>query len=159
METGQQNPVNNDRAKENLQTLVNNNDLMQECCRFFAEVSNIEPCHAAGKLYDVKGDGYGCVTVISQDAVNIIQKEYLDDTQKKINYVLLSSFLEYRSFFKDMEAISYESWDEYLDLVMARHFLPLYKNGIKARLMPNPGLKDMVLPILVFLVYQDYSVY
>lgn len=146
------------QAKDNLNDLVNNVDLLKDVCTLFANEKNDDStCYAVGKLYDVKGESYGCITMLSIDVVNVIGQEFLDDTQQKLNYLLIGTYIEYKRFCKGYSNEICNAWDDYLNIVLSRNFLPLYNNGVRVKLIHNKVLDKTTLPVLIFVVYQKYD--
>lgn len=147
-----------DKAKDIITALVNDQDLIQEACALFLSEKNTDTtCYAVGKLYDVKGESYACITMISQDAYNIIGPEYLQDTQEQSNFWLLSSFLEFKKANKQEMWTTQEAWDSYINYVLQRHFPSLFQNGIRASLVYNESVERSELPVVVFGIYEKYS--
>ncbi len=143
-------------AREDITGLVNDPDLVREVCAIFHESNNIDTtCYAIGKVYDVCGESYGCVSILSEDVANIIG-EPLPDLQEQINFTLISTFLEFRRVCNGSAEI-FDAWDGYLDTIMAKSFLPLYENGMRARLIHNDRIHAAKLPTVVFIVYQQYD--
>jgi hypothetical protein len=100
-------------AREDITGLVNDPDLVREVCAIFHESNNIDTtCYAIGKVYDVCGESYGCVSILSEDVANIIG-EPLPDLQEQINFTLISTFLEFRRVCNGSAEI-FDAWDGYL---------------------------------------------
>jgi hypothetical protein len=148
--------ISDEVAKEDITGLVNDPDLVREVCAFFHERNNIDTtCYAVGKVYDVCGESFGCVTILSEDVANMIG-EPLPDVQEKINYTLISTYLEFRRICNGSAEI-FDAWDGYLDLIMSKSFLPLHENGMRAMLIHNGRIHESKLPTVVFVVYQQYD--
>ncbi len=119
--------------------------------------SNIDArCYAVGKVYDVGDERYGCVTIISEDVANVIGQDYLQNTHEELNYALVSAYIEYRRFCKEADHME-DAWDDYLNFVLSKNFLPLFSNGVRARLIHTEAVEKAPLPIVAFIMYQDYS--
>ena len=148
--------MTDDAAREDITGLVNDPELVKDVCAVFhKEMNSDSTCYAIGKVYDVQGESYGCVSMISEDVSNIIG-ENLQEIQENINYALISSYLEFRRMCAGNPEML-NAWDSYLDLTMSRNFLPLYDNGMRARLIHNGRTGDIRLPIVVFVVFQQYD--
>lgn len=143
-------------AKEDITGLVNDQDLLKDVCAIFHDRKNADAtCYAIGKVYDVQGESYGCVSILSDDVINVIG-ESAQDTHEKLNYALISSFLEFRQLcIGRLELFS--AWDGYLDFVVSRHFMPLFENGVRAQLIHNGRIGQTRLPTVVFVIYQQYE--
>ncbi|OPY26209.1 MAG: hypothetical protein A4E28_02667 [Methanocella sp. PtaU1.Bin125] len=143
-------------AKDDITGLVNDPDLVRDVCACFRDRNNLDAtCYAIGKVYDVGGESYGCVSILSEDVTNIIG-EPLDDVQEQINFMLINTYLEFRRVCNGSAEI-FDAWDGYVDTVMSKSFLPLYENGIRARLIYNGRIHAARLPTVVFVVYQQYD--
>jgi hypothetical protein len=143
-------------AKEDITGLVNDPDLVREVCALFHDRNNLDAtCYAIGKVYDVGGESYGCVSILSEDVANIIGDRF-PDMQEQINFTLISTFLEFRRVCNGSAEI-FDAWDGYLDTIMSKSFLPLYENGMRARLIHNGRIHAAKLPTVVFVVYQQYD--
>jgi hypothetical protein len=143
-------------AREDITGLVNDPDLVREVCAYFRERNNADTtCYAIGKVYDVNGESYGCVSILSEDVARIIG-EPLPEVQETINYTLISTYLDYRRICNGSPEI-FDAWDGYLDLIMSKSFLPLYENGMRTRLFHNGRIHAAKLPTVVFVVYQQYD--
>jgi len=128
--------ITDEQAKESIAGLVNDPALLQDVCAMFAGVINsADRCFAVGKVYDVEGEHYGCVTILSEDVVNVIGGEGLQETHEEINYTLLCAYLEFRRFYREVTH-TFEAWDDYLEFIMQKSFVTLFKNGVRARLDP-----------------------
>ena len=148
--------VTDETAREDITGLVNDPDLIKDVCALFHEKTNVDAtCYAMGKVYDVNGESFGCVSIISEDVAGIIG-EPLQETQERINYALVSAYLEFRGMC-DGNAEVLEAWDGYLDLVLSRSFLPFYDNGMRARLIHSSRIAGVRLPMVIFAVYQQYD--
>ncbi len=65
--------VSDDLAREDITGLVNDRELVAEVCVLFHEKTNADAtCYAMGKVYDVNGESFGCVSIISEDVAGII---------------------------------------------------------------------------------------
>jgi hypothetical protein len=149
--------ITDEEAKDSISGLVNDPALLQEvCARFTEDLNSDARCYAVGKVYDVEDRRYGCIAIMSEDVVNVIGHDTLEETHEKINYVLLCAFLEYKRFCADAGS-SFEAWDDYLDFSMQRNFPALFNNGIRARLMHTDSIRIATLPTVVFVVFQNYS--
>jgi hypothetical protein len=149
--------VTDEQAKDSISGLVNDPGMLQDICSMFtAELNSDARCFAVGKVYDVDEMRYGCIAILSEDVVNVIGKDFLQETHENINYVLLCAFLEYRRFCIDAGS-SVEAWDDYLNFTMQKSFPSLFNNGIRARLIHNGPISMATLPTVVFIVYQNYS--
>jgi hypothetical protein len=152
--------VPDEKAKEAIRFLVNDDDMVKEVCSIYSSHKNIDnTCYSVGKLYDVDGISYGCITILSEDVVYVIGKDYLEETQKKLNYLLISTYLEYKKCFdgKDINDEVCAVWDDYVDIIMSKNFLPLYQNGIRVKLIYNTTISKADLSVLVFIIYQDFD--
>jgi hypothetical protein len=148
--------VSDDLARDDITGLVNDQQLVTEVCALFHEKANIDAtCYSIGKVYDVNGESFGCVSIISEDVAGIIG-DSLQETQESINYALVSAYLEFRGLCEG-KSLSVEAWDEYLDLVLARNFRPFHENGMRAMLVHNSRIAAVRLPMVVFAVYQQYE--
>lgn len=149
--------VTDEQAKDSIAGLVNDPGLLQAVCGMFSDVINSgDRCFAIGKVYDVEKERYGCVTIFSEDAVHVIGEDHLDETQESVNYTLLCAYIEYRRFCQDVDK-AYEAWDDYLDFIMEKSFVTLYKNGVRARLIHTDSIGKAAMPTLAFIVYQKYD--
>ncbi len=148
--------VSDDLAREEITGLVNDQELVAEVCTIFHGKMNLDAtCYSMGKVYDISGESFGCVSIISEDVAGIIG-ESMQEVQESIKYALVSAYLEFRNLCEG-QSVSVEAWDEYLDLVLTRNFPPLYKNGMRALLVYNSRIADTRLPVVVFAVYQQYE--
>ncbi len=148
--------VSDETAREDITRLVNDQDLIKEVCAFFHEKTNMDAtCYAMGKVYDVIGESFGCVSIISEDVAGIIG-EPLQETQESINYALVSAYLDFRGMC-DGNAEMIGAWDGFLELILSRSFLPLFENGLRARLIHSSLVGNSRLPLVVFAVYQQYD--
>jgi hypothetical protein len=148
--------VPDDRAREDITCLVNDQDIVRDVCALFHEKTNADStCYAMGKVYDVNGESFGCVSIISEDVAGIIG-ESLQEMQEGINYALVSAYLDFRGLC-DGKAELTGAWDGFLDLVLARSFPPLYENGMRAMLVHNYRIAEARLPMVIFAVYQQYD--
>ena len=122
--------MTDEAARADITGLVNDPDTIKDVCALFREQKNADAtCFAIGKVYDVQGESYGCVSLLSEDVAGIIG-EKLQEIHEGINYALISSYLEFRRLCGgNADAIGV--WDRYLDLILARNFLPLYENGLR----------------------------
>ncbi|WP_148266467.1 hypothetical protein [Methanocella arvoryzae] len=149
--------IGDEKAREDITGLVNNMDLIKDACAIFGvEKNNDTACYTVGKVYDVHGESYGCVTVLSDDVVHVIGQDEQQEIHEKLNFMLVTTYLEFRRLCKDKED-AIEIWDGYLDLVMSRNFLPLYENGVRARLIHNGSIEQAKLPTVVYVLYQSYD--
>ena len=149
--------ISDDDAKDSIASLVNDQQLLIDVCAMFTVENNIDArCYAVGKVYDVGEVRYGCVTIISEDVANVIGQEYLQNTHEEINYALVSAYIEYCRFCKEADHME-DSWDDYLNFVLSKNFLPLYNNGVRARLIYTEAVEKAPLPIVVFILYQKYD--
>jgi hypothetical protein len=149
--------VSDETAREDITGVVNDPELIKDVCALFHEKTNVDTtCFAMGKVYDVSGESFGCVSAISEDVAGIIG-EPLQEAQERINYALVSAYLEFRDLC-DSKAEITEAWDDYLDLMLARNFLPLHENGMRARLIHNSRVGELRLPLVIFAVYQQFDV-
>jgi hypothetical protein len=148
--------VSDETAREDITRLVNDQDLIKEVCAFFHEKTNMDStCYAMGKVYDVQGESFGCVSIISEDVAGIIG-EPLQETQEGINYALVGAYLDFRGMC-DGNAEMIGAWDGFLELILSRSFLPLFENGLRARLIHSSLVGTSRLPLVVFTVYQQYD--
>lgn len=149
--------ITDDAAKEDITGLINDQELIKEVCTAFRNANNSDSsCYTVGKVYDVHGESQGCVTVLSDDVVNIIGEESLQDIQEQMNYILITTYLEFKRICKGADEV-FDAWDGYLDLVMSKNFLSLYENGVRARLIHNGRIDQTLLPIVVFTIFLDYG--
>ena len=149
--------ISDDEAKDSIAGLVNDRQLLIDVCAMFTVENNIDArCYAVGKVYDVGDERYGCVTIISEDVANVIGQEFLQNTHEEINYALVSAYIEYRRFCKEADHIE-DAWDDYLNFVLSKNFLPLYNNGVRARLIHTEAVEKAPLPIVAFILYQNYN--
>ncbi len=107
-----------------------------------------------GKAYDVEGKRFGCITVVSEDAAAVIDNDYMQKVHEDINYTLMCAYVEYRRFCEEAGG-NHDTWDDYLDFTMQKGFLPLFKNGVRARLI-RPSIRP-ALPALVFIIFLKYE--
>jgi hypothetical protein len=148
--------VPDETAREEITGLVNDPELIKDVCALFHEKTNMDAtCYAMGKVYDVSGESFGCVSIISEDVAGIIG-EPLQETQESINYALVSAYLEFRGLC-DGKPGMIDAWDSFLDLILSRNFLPLYENGMRSRLIHNSRVAASRLPLVVFAVYQQFD--
>jgi hypothetical protein len=148
--------VSDETAREDITSFVNDPDLIKDVCALFHEKTNVDvTCYAMGKVYEVNGESFGCVSIISEDVAGIIG-EPLQETQESINYALVSAYLEFRGL-SDGNAEVLQAWEGYLDLVLSHSFLPLHENGMRARLIHSSRLAEIRLPMVIFAVYQQYD--
>ena len=149
--------IGDENAREDITGLINNMDLIMDACAIFGGAKNNDTaCYTVGKVYDVHGESYGCVTVLSDDVVHVIGPDEQQEIHEKLNFMLVTTFLEFRRLCKDQEE-AVDIWDGYLDLVMSRNFLPLYENGVRARLIHNGSIEQAKLPTVVYVLYQSYD--
>ncbi len=149
--------VTDEQAKDSISELVNDAGLLQEACAMFnAELNSDVRCFAVGKVYDVEKERYGCVAILSEDVANVIGEGFMQEKHEEINYVLLCAYLEYRRFCEEVDNI-FEAWDDYLNFIMQKSFMPLFKNGVRARLIYPGSAEKSALPTIVFIVYQKYD--
>lgn len=149
--------ITDEQAKDSIAGLVNDAGLLQEVCgRFIEEINGGDRCFAVGKVYDAEDERYGCVTALSEDVANVIGEDFLQKTHEDMNYILLCAYLEYRRFSRDVST-AFEAWDEYLDFIVQKNFVPLHKNGIRARLIYTESVGRATMPTLVFIVYVKYD--
>lgn len=143
-------------AKEDITGLVNDMDLIKEACAIFHEHNNADAtCYAVGKVYEANGESYGCVSIISDD-VSHMMGETVQEAHENLNQVLIGTFLDFMRLCQGRPE-TYDAWDGYLDLVLAKAFLSLHENGMRAKLMHNRRISLTRLPIVVFVVYQAYD--
>jgi hypothetical protein len=148
--------VTDETAREDITNIVNDPELIKEVCALFHEKMNLDStCFAMGKVYDVNGESFGCVSIISKDVAGIIG-EPLQEAQENINYVLFSAYIEFRGLCQGKTEML-DAWDGYIDLVLSRNFLPLHENGMRARLIHSSRIADVRLPVVVFAIYQQYD--
>jgi|AGTN01.3.fsa_nt_gi hypothetical protein len=148
--------VPDDRAIDDITGLVNDPDLVREVCALFHEKANADhTCYAIGKVYDVDGESFGCVSIVSEDVVGIIG-EPIQEAHERINYALVRSYLEFRGLC-DGSADVHDVWEGYLDLVISKNFLPFHENGMRAMLIHSSRISDLRLPTVIFAVYQQYD--
>jgi hypothetical protein len=150
-------PLTDEQAKDSIAGLVNDPDLLRDVCALFSvELNGDSRCYAMGKVYDSDTRRFGCVTVLSEDVAGVVGNEFLQKAQEDMNYVLMCSYIEYSRFCEEVSA-NYDTWDDYLDFTVQRGFPPLFKNGVRARLIrPGPAARS-ALPTLVFIIYLNYS--
>ena len=149
--------VTDEQAKDSIAGLVNDAGLLQEACAIFtSEINGGDRCYAVGKVYDVEDERYGCVTILSEDVANVIGNDFLSKTHEEINYHLVCAYLEYRRFCREVNAV-YDAWDDYMDFIIQKNFVSLFKNGVRARLIHTDAVDRSTLPTIVFIVYQKYS--
>lgn len=149
--------VSDEQAKSSIADLVNDSDLLKDVCAMFHAENNIDArCYAVGKVYDVGDERYGCIAILSEDVVNVIGNDFLQATHEEMNYVFLCAYLEYRRFCAEANGL-YEAWDDYLNFIMQKNFLPLYKNGVRARLIHTGSVEKTTLPTILFIAYQKYD--
>lgn len=149
--------ITDEQAKESIAGLVNDPALLQDVCAMFAGVINsADRCFAVGKVYDVEDERYGCLTILSEDVVNVIGPEGLQETHEEINYTLLCAYLEYRRFCQEVQKTC-EAWDSYLEYIMQRSFITLFKNGVRARLIHTDAIGKAEMPVVAFIIYQKYD--
>ncbi len=149
--------VTDEQAKACIAGLVDDPRLLQEVCAMFTDrINSGNRCFVVGKVYDVDSERYGCVTILSEDVAGVIGDDYLQRTHEDINYALMCAFTEFRRFCTEVR-VSYDAWDDFLRFAVQGRFLPLYKNGVRARLV-YPGRADgAIMPVLVFIVYLKYD--
>jgi hypothetical protein len=148
--------VSDEIAREDITGLVNDQDLIKDVCALFHDKMNMDAtCYAMGKVYEVNGESFGCVSIISEDVAGLIG-EPLQETQESINYALVSAYLEFRGL-SDGNSDAIEAWEGYLDLILSRNFLPLHENGMRARLVHSSRIAEVRLPMVIFAVYQQYD--
>jgi hypothetical protein len=148
--------VTDEIAREDITGLVNDPDLIKDVCALFREKMNVDAtCYAMGKVYEVNGESFGCVSIISEDVAGIIG-EPLQETQESINYALVSAYLDFRGLCEGNTEVL-QAWDGYLDLVLSRSFMPLYENGMRAQLIHSSRIADVRLPMVIFGVYQQFD--
>jgi hypothetical protein len=148
--------IADDAAEEDITGLVNDQELVRDVCTYFHEQNNVDTvCYAVGKVYDVQGESYGCVSLLSED-VSAIIGESLQETHEKINHILISTYMEFRKLCRG-QFEAYGAWDDYLDMVMSHTFLSLHENGVRARLIHNDRISQAKLPTVVFVIYQRYD--
>lgn len=148
--------VSDETARDDITGLVNDQELIKDVCALFHDKTNMDAtCYAMGKVYEVNGESFGCVSIISEDVAGIIG-EPLQETQESINYALVSAYLEFRGL-SNGNADVVEAWEGYLDLILSRNFLPLYENGMRARLIHSSRIAEVRLPMVIFAVYQQYD--
>ncbi|HMK48270.1 MAG TPA: hypothetical protein VK436_16725 [Methanocella sp.] len=146
-----------EKAREDITGLINDLDVIKEACAVFSDQKNNDTtCYTVGKVYDVKGESFGCVTILSDDAVNVIGQDQLQATHENLNFMLITTFLEFRRICKGNEDIT-DVWDGCLDMVLSRNFIPLYENGVRARLIHNGRIEQTALPTIVFVLYMAYD--
>ncbi|WP_230742673.1 hypothetical protein [Methanooceanicella nereidis] len=151
--------IPDEKAKDTLKSLVNDDRLIKDVCSIFNEYNNVDTvCYAVGKLYDVNGESYGCITILSEDVFALIGKEDLEQSQERFNHILIGSYLEYKKYGKDLGQEVFETWDEYVDIIMSKNFLSLYENGVRAKLIHNTSIANTSMPVVVFILYQNYDV-
>ncbi|BAI61362.1 conserved hypothetical protein [Methanocella paludicola SANAE] len=149
--------ITDEQAKDSIAGLVNDPALLQDVCAMFAvEINSADRCFAVGEVYDVEDERYGCLTVLSEDVVNVIGAESLQETHEEINYTLLCAYLEYRRFCQEVQK-TYDAWDDYLEFVMQKSFVTLFKNGVRARLIHTDAIGKAAMPVVAFIVYQNYA--
>jgi hypothetical protein len=149
--------VTEEQAKDSISGLVNDPGLLQEVCAMFADVINSgDRCFAVGKVYDVEDERYGCLTVLSEDVINVIGEEDQHETQEEMNYLLLCAYLEYRRYCREVDK-GFEAWDDYLEFVVQKSFVTLFKNGVRARLIHTDSVGRTAMPTIAFIVYLKYD--
>ncbi|HTY91795.1 MAG TPA: hypothetical protein VMC84_11515 [Methanocella sp.] len=149
--------ITDEQAKESIAELVNDPTLLQDVCAMFAaEINSADRCFAVGKVYDVGDERYGCLTILSEDVVNVIGQDTLPEIHEEMNYTLLCAYLEYRQFCREVRE-TIEAWDDYLDFIMQKSFVALYKNGVRARLIHTDAVSRATMPAIAFIVYQKYD--
>lgn len=149
--------INDETARDDITSLINDLDLIKEACALFGTVKNNDTtCYTVGKVYDARGESYGCVTVLSDDVFHVIGPDEQQEIHEKLNFMLVTTYLEFRRLCWGKEDML-EVWDSYLDMVMSRNFLPFYENGVRARLIHNERIEQTKLPTVVFVMYQCYE--
>jgi hypothetical protein len=149
--------VTDEQARDSIEGLVNDPELLQEVCSMFADEINVaERCFAVGKVYDVEEERYGCVTILSEDVAGVIGEDFLQKTHEEINYMLLCAYLEYRRFCREVDAI-YDAWDDYLHFIMEKNFPSLFNNGVRTRLIHTGSVEKAAMPTIAFILYQKYD--
>jgi uncharacterized protein YozE (UPF0346 family) len=149
--------MSDDDAKSSITGLVNDQQLLVDVCAMFTQESNIDgKCYAVGKVYDVGDERYGCVTILSEDVANVIGQDFLQNTHEDINYALVSAYIEYSRFCTEAGHMT-EAWDDYLNFIVQKNFLPLYSNGVRARLIHTESVEKAPLPTVAFILYQKYD--
>ncbi len=149
--------VTDEQAKDSISGLVNDPALLRDVCYMFAdEINSSDRCFAIGKVYDVEDERYGCLTVLSVDVVDVIGQDMLQETHEEMNYTLLCAYIEYRRFCEEVQK-TYDAWDDYLEFVMQKSFVTLYKNGVRARLIHTDAVGKAAMPTIAYIVYQKYD--
>lgn len=149
--------MTDEQAKDSISALVNDPALLQDVCAMFAaEINSADRCYAVGKVYDVENERYGCLTVISEDVSNVIGQDNVQETHEEMNYTLLCAYLEYRRFCQEVKTM-YDAWDDYIEYIMEKSFVTLYKNGVRARLIHTDSVGQATLPTIAFIIYQKYD--
>ncbi len=113
-------------------------------------------CFVVGKVYDADNERYGCVTILSEDVAGVIGDTFLQKTHEEINYDLMCAYMEFRQFCMEAGGNNGD-WDDYLRYAVQKHFLPLFKNGVRARLIRPEALDKVALPTLMFILYLKYD--
>jgi hypothetical protein len=150
--------VSDDQARADITGLINDAEMLVYVCSLYREVSNVDTtCYAVGKVYDIAGQRYGCVTMLSEDVVNIIGKDFLDDTQEKLNRTLITLYIENNASIKAEKPT--KPWDEKIEEILSGMFKPLYDNGVRVRLVYSPSISKLTMRTLVFIVYQRYDLF
>ena len=149
--------ISDEAARNSITDLVNDRQLLVDVCAMFREENNIDArCYAVGKVYDVGDRRYGCITILSEDVANVIGQDYLQAKHEDINYALVTAYLEYCRFCQDTGHPG-EGWDDYLNFIVSKNFLPLFENGVRARLIHTESIEKARLPTVAFIVYQNYQ--
>lgn len=149
--------LTDEQAKDSIAGLVNDSDLLRDVCAMFdGELNSDARCYAVGKVYDADIERYGCITILSEDAANVIDNDFLQKIHEDMNYILMCTYVEYRRFCEEINA-NYDTWDDYLNFTMQKSFLSLFKNGVRARLIHTDSVGRSALPTLVFIVYLKYD--
>lgn len=149
--------ITDEQAKESIAELVNDPSLLQDVCGMFsAEINSADRCFAVGKVYDVGEERYGCLTILSEDVVNVIGQDRLQEMHEEINYTLLCAFVEYRRFCREVKE-TVDAWEDYLDFIVQKSFVTLYKNGVRARLIHPDSVGNAMMPTIAFILYQKYD--
>ncbi len=149
--------LTDEQAKDCMAGLVNDPRLLQEVCAMFSDrINSGNRCFVVGKVYDIDSGRYGCVTILSEDVAGVIGDDYLQRTHEDMNYALMCAFTEFRRFCAEV-SVSYDAWDDFLRFAVQERFLPLFKNGVRARLVCPAQVDGAIMPILVFIVYLEYG--
>ncbi len=149
--------LTDEQAQDSIAGLVNDSGLLQQACTTFASKVNAdERCYAVGKVYDTDNMRYGCITILSEDASGVIGNDDLQKTHEALNYALMCAYMEFRRFCLEV-SVNFAAWDEYLDYAVEKSFMPLFKNGVRARLMQYESAATSPLPTLVFVIYLNYD--